>query len=167
MPGYGPMPGELETDRLSLQLRDRDDAEWNLRLLGERDGGTNFDFDDVQRRLEDQAATARQVGFGLYTIRRRVGGGPIGYAGLVVGRSSIDEPELAYELLRAFHGQGYATEAARAVMDAALATGRERLWSTVGAWNAPSLRVLEKLGFEHHHAATLDQGDVIYLVRQR
>ncbi len=71
-----------------------------------------------------------------------------GYCGLIVGRCTHDEPEIAYELLRRFHGHGYATEAARAVLEAAFATGRTRIWSTVGAWNTPpSLRVLEKIGF--------------------
>ena len=55
----------------------------------------------------------------------------------------MDEPEIAYELFRRVHGHGYATEAGRAVAGAAAATGRKRLWSTVGSWNAPSLRVLE------------------------
>ena len=77
----------------------------------------------------------------------------------------MDEPELAYELLRRFHGRGYATEAARALVDAAAATGRHRLWSTVRPWNVASLRVLEKLGFRIDHTMTNDHGEVIYLVR--
>jgi RimJ/RimL family protein N-acetyltransferase len=31
-------------------------------------------------------------------------------------------------------------------LDAAFATGRRRIWSTVRSWNGPSVRVLEKLG---------------------
>jgi hypothetical protein len=58
-------------------------------------------------------------------------------------------------------------EAARAVLDAAIATGRRRLWSTVGSWNAPSLRVLEKLGFERDHITPKDDGDeLVWLTRQ-
>ncbi|MYV49974.1 GNAT family protein, partial [Streptomyces sp. SID2888] len=46
------------------------------------------------------------------------------------------------------------------------ATGRKRLWSTVGAWNTPSLRVLEKLGFERDHVSTDDtSGEVVWLTR--
>jgi len=51
-------------------------------------------------------------------------------------------------------------------MDAAFTTGRNRIWSTVGAWNEPSLRVLDKLGFQRHHESVNDRGPVIYLVRQ-
>jgi RimJ/RimL family protein N-acetyltransferase len=95
----------------------------------------------------------------LLPICRRLEGDFIGYCGLIVGRSSLDEPEIAYELLQRAHGRGYATEASRAVLDAATATGRTRLWSTVGSWNTPSIRVLEKLGFERDHVTTKDDGD--------
>jgi RimJ/RimL family protein N-acetyltransferase len=78
---------------------------------------------------------------------------------------SFDEPELAYELLRRAHGHGYATEAARAVVEAAFATGRRRLWATVRAWNAPSFRVLDKLGFRRDHSITDEHGDLVYMVR--
>jgi RimJ/RimL family protein N-acetyltransferase len=102
-----------------------------------------------------------------YTMRRRNDDEPLGYCGLIVGRCSLDEPEIVYELLERFHGRGYATEAAHAVMDAAFATGRTRIWATVGAWNEPSLRVLHKLGFHHDHETDGDHGRVIYLVRSR
>jgi RimJ/RimL family protein N-acetyltransferase len=99
----------------------------------------------------------------LLPIRRRDEGDFIGYCGLIVGRSTLEEPEIAYELLQRAHGRGYATEAGGAVLDAAIATGRKRLWSTVGAWNAPSLRVLEKLGFERDHVSADDAGEVVWL----
>lgn len=63
------------------------------------------------------------------------------------------------------HGRGYATEAAGAVVEAAVATGRKRLWSTVGTWNAPSLRVLEKLGFERDRVSMEENGEVAWLTR--
>jgi RimJ/RimL family protein N-acetyltransferase len=63
------------------------------------------------------------------------------------------------------HGRGHATEAASAVLDAAIATGRTRLWSTVGTWNTPSFRVLEKLGFERQHVSKDDRGEFVWLTR--
>ena len=114
-----------------------------------------------------QLASAERTGIALLTVRRRVEGEFIGYCGLIVGRASVDEPEIAYELFRRVHGHGYATEAARAVVGAAVATGRKRLWSTVGGWNAPSLRVLEKLGFHRDHVGPDrdGRGEVIWLTR--
>jgi RimJ/RimL family protein N-acetyltransferase len=84
---------------------------------------------------------------------------------LIVGRSAVEEPEIAYELFQRARGCGYATEAAGAVLDAAIATGRKRLWWTVGTWNTPSFRVLEKLGFERHHVSADDRGEVVWLTR--
>jgi RimJ/RimL family protein N-acetyltransferase len=48
--------------------------------------------------------------------------------GLIIGRSTLEEPEIAYELFQRAHGRGYATAAAGAVLDAAAATGRKKLW---------------------------------------
>lgn len=162
---YRPMSFALETARLSLRLRGWEDATWNLRLLGEREGGTTRTLPEVERRLTEQRARAHQNGFGLLTIRLRTEGDPIGYCGLLTGRGSFDEPEIAYELLRRAHGHGYATEAAKAVADAAFATGRRRLWSTVRSWNTPSFRVLEKVGFRRDHSVTDERGELVYLVR--
>jgi RimJ/RimL family protein N-acetyltransferase len=164
---YAAMQTSILTPRLCLQLRDEGDAEWNHELLGEHDGGTTESVHDVRRRLAEQRSVACHTGIGLLTIRRRADDEPLGYCGLIVGRCTLDEPEIACELLKRFHGHGYATEAARAVMEAAFATGRERIWSTVGAWNAPSLRVLDKLGFQRHYETVDDRGrPLIYLLRQ-
>ena len=55
----------------------------------------------------------------------------------------------------------------RYVVKAAFATGRNRLWPTVGAWNEPSLRVLDEPGFQHHHETIDARGrPLIDLVRQ-
>ena len=156
----------LQTPRLSLRLRDEGDAEWNHELLGEHEGGTAESVRDVRLRLAKQRIESASSGIGLLTIRRRADDEPLGYCGLIVGRCSLDEPEIAYELLKRFHGCGYATEAAHAVLEAAFATGRIRIWSTVGAWNEPSLRVLDKLGFQRHHESINDHGPVLWLVRQ-
>jgi RimJ/RimL family protein N-acetyltransferase len=159
------MSFSIETARLRMRLRDRDDAEWNLELLSEHEGGTTRTLREAQQRLEQQNVEAREAGIGLLAIQRRRERDVIGYCGLIVGRATLDEPELAYELLRRAHGHGYATEAARAVMDAAFETGRQRLWATVRAWNAPSFRVLEKIGFVRDHAVIDAEGELVYMVR--
>jgi RimJ/RimL family protein N-acetyltransferase len=154
----------IETERLTLRIRDERDAEWYRELVGERG-------QDIPTLEESRARLARfrdltiETGIGALAICRRVEGDTIGYCALIVGRGSLDEPEIAYELLQRFHGHGYATEAARALVAAASTTGRRRLWSTVGAWNTPSLRVLEKIGFRRDHSVTDDRGEVVYLVR--
>src|SRR5438067_8252519 len=109
---YRPMSFAIETERLRLRLRGPQDAVWNLELLGEHEGGTTLTLADAERRLAQQAVQAHASGIGLLAMQRRAEGDVIGYCGLLIGRGSFDEPELAYELLRRAHGHGYATEAA-------------------------------------------------------
>ena len=118
---------------------------------------------DIERQL---AATA-ETGLALLAVERCDGDAFIAYCGLIVGRASWDQPEMAFELFRRAHGHGYATEAGEAIVAAAAETGRARLWSTVRAWNQPSLRVLEKLGFVQSGQVTHDaeRGDLVWLAR--
>jgi RimJ/RimL family protein N-acetyltransferase len=164
MAAYKPMQCHLQTERLRLQPWAESDAD-ELRVLhSERGNGTPV-AEHTRALIAKQLAATATTGIALLPIRRLDEGDFIGYCGLIVGRSTVEEPEIAYELLRRAHGHGYATEAAGAVLDAAIATGRKRLWATVGAWNAPSLRVLEKLGFERDHVSADDGGEVVWLTR--
>src|SRR5487761_372819 len=160
------MAFSIDTERLSLRLRTKDDAECNLELLREHEGGTTLSLDEVAQRMVGRNIQAQVDGFGVLSIRRHKEVDPIGYCGLIVGRASYDEPEVAFEILPRFQGHGYATEAAGAVIEAAFATGRERLWATVGSWNTPSFRVLEKNGFSAHHSDTGENGEFVWMVRK-
>jgi RimJ/RimL family protein N-acetyltransferase len=160
---WQPMAFELETERLTLRLRDERDAPWYRALVAER-GEAMPTLEEARRRLAGFRDLTVATGIGALAICRKAEGDVIGYCALVIGRASLDEPELAYELLREFHGHGYATEAARALVGAAAATGRHRLWSTVRPWNAASLRVLEKLGFSIDHTTADDRGEIVWLV---
>jgi RimJ/RimL family protein N-acetyltransferase len=162
---YRTMSFSIDTERLSLRLRTKDDAECNLELLREHEGGTALSIGEVEQRMVEQNERAQVDGFGLLGIRLRYEASPIGYCGIIIGRGTFEEPEIAYEVLAQFRGHGYATEAAGAVIEAAFATGRERLWATVGSWNAPSFRVLEKNGFHAHHSSCDERGEFVYMVR--
>lgn len=105
---------------------------------------------------------------GLLAVERRAEGDVVGYCGLVgTGRGGDGEPELAFELLRRVWGQGYATEAAEAVVARAASTGHERLWATVWDWNVASRRVLAKLGFTETGRIEVDRvhGTTLFTVR--
>jgi RimJ/RimL family protein N-acetyltransferase len=162
---FKPMVFQLKTERLDLSMWEESDSEWLRLLIGER-GGEVPTLESTCSRIIEMRQKAIENGISLLTIRRRDEGDFIGYCGLIIGRSTLEEPEIAYELFRSAHGNGYATEAASAIVDAAIATGRSRLWSTVRAWNAASFRVLEKIGFERHHC-TRDEnpGEIVWNVR--
>ena len=171
---FASFPLELTTDRLRLRVWRASDAEEYRALWAERDpralrridADGHPTLDEIRGWLVDNPLAADK-GLGLLPIERRDTGEFIGYCGLTVGRGSFDEPEIAYELAQRAHGHGYATEAARAVVEAAANTGRHRLWATVREWNAASFRVLEKLDFYHSGRVTEDpvRGDSVWMTR--
>jgi ribosomal-protein-alanine N-acetyltransferase len=145
----------LETDRLTLRPQRVSDAAVYRQLWTERDERV-----PPQRRIdaegrpteEDIAAQIRGELHasrpGLLVVERRGTAEVIGYCGLVFSENEpADEPELAFEVLSAFHNSGYATEAGAAVIAWAGEAGYGRLWASVWDWNVASRRVLEKLGF--------------------
>ena len=160
------MPLRLETPRLVLTPERPSDAPWFVELLNTRSTGT-FTVDDALHRIDAMTRTIENVGIGALVLRRRTDGEAMGYVALVVGRCSLDEPELAYELLPFARGNGYAAEGAGALLDAGFETGRQRIWATIGAWNASSLRVADKLGFRPHHVTTEGGQDVVWTVCER
>jgi [ribosomal protein S5]-alanine N-acetyltransferase len=167
------LPDRLDTDRLVLRRPRPEDALAYRRLWEERDprvpahrrvapDGTPS-VADIAARLDDPAQAD------VRTVEHRETEEVLGYCGLRWdGAASDTEPELVYELARAHHGRGYATEAARAVLAWADAAGVRRIRASVRAWNAASLRVLEKLGFRGAGVHERDpiHGDSILTVRE-
>ncbi|MFE4379922.1 GNAT family N-acetyltransferase [Streptomyces cyaneofuscatus] len=164
MSSYETMAFHLETERLILRPWAESDAAEFSALLSER-GDETYTVEHGRERIAELLSATGTTGIALLPIQRRAEGDFIGYCGLIIGRSTLEEPEIAYELFRHAHGRGYTTEAARAVLGAAGATGRKRLWSTVGTWNTPSLRVLEKLGFERDRVSMEGAKEVAWLTR--
>ena len=167
----------LETDRLILRRRREDEAALYRLLRTERDPRvpSHRRIDAAGRPTEDDIAAgiraeAAEPGPGILGVHRKDTGHVIGYCGLVAhGNGTVDEPELVYELLRAAHGHGYATEAAGAVVDWAARSGYRRLWAGVRDWNVASRRVLAKLGFRETDQVRLDAtyGDNLLTVWER
>jgi ribosomal-protein-alanine N-acetyltransferase len=109
------------------------------------DGEGRPTLEDIALQIEAESVDSAP---GLLAVERKDSAEVIGYCGLISpGVRATGEPELAYELLQAAQGYGYATEAGQAVVSWMGEAGHERLWATVREWNLASLRVLEKLGF--------------------
>ncbi|MFG1808768.1 GNAT family N-acetyltransferase [Streptomyces sp. NPDC049040] len=161
---YKTMATHLETARLTLRPWTDADAGDLRELFGERGTGMP-DMAEAKRDVEVLRERTESSGIALLPVQRRAEGDFIGYCGLVIGRSTLEEPEIAYELFRRVHGFGYATEAGQAVVEAAAATGRERLWATVRTWNTASFRVLDKLGFTRDRVTEDERGELVWLTR--
>ena len=152
----------LETERLVLRRITNDDAPFILELLNEP-SFLEFIGDKGVRNLEDArnyiltgpVASYERFGFGLYLVLLKAGDTPIGMCGLLK-RDSLPDVDVGYALRPGFWGQGYAFEAAAAV----LAHGREafglrRIVAITSPDNAGSKALLEKLGMRYEQSLSL------------
>ncbi|MGB3393022.1 MAG: GNAT family N-acetyltransferase [Stenotrophomonas sp.] len=167
------MPVVIETERLRLRLlRDDDgDAAAMLELLNEP--GFHRHIGDRGIRTLEQArecirngpmVSYERHGYGMYAIERRGDGAWLGNAGLV-HRAALPHPDIGYALLQRHSGQGYALEAARAVLAHARGTlGLGRLCAIVAAGNARSIALLHKLGFHADGSVRLPGKDETLLL---
>lgn len=129
--------------------KDKDVMRYFPSTLSEEETGTLYNLitDEFDRR-----------GFGLYAVEMKSTGEFIGYVGLhEIGFEADFTPgvEIGWRLAAKMHNQGYATEAARAVLKLAKEAGIKRLYSFTAKRNAQSERVMQKIGmtktgeFEH------------------
>jgi ribosomal-protein-alanine N-acetyltransferase len=88
-------------------------------------------------------------GVGLWLVTELNGTETIGFCGFIEIPAVHPEPQLVYALTERHTGRGYATEMARAcIAEARRHPGFEEIVAGVDDVNAPSRRVLDKLGFE-------------------
>lgn len=93
------MAFQLKTERLDLNMWEESDAVWLRKLIGER-GVEMPTIESVRSSLIEMRKKAIENGISLLTIRRRDEGDFIGYCGLIIGRATLEEPEIAYELFK-------------------------------------------------------------------
>ncbi len=90
-------------------------------------------------------------GWGLYAVELKHGREFIGYVGLhEIGFEAEFTPgvEIGWRLSADYHNRGYATEAAKGVIELARRSGIRRLYSFTAVVNRPSERVMQKIGME-------------------
>jgi RimJ/RimL family protein N-acetyltransferase len=149
-----PIGPALETARLRLRAPRRADIEAVARLANDRRIAENtasmphpYTLADAEDFLQRVAAGPDEIAFAISLED----GTLIGVCGLKRdGRGKRgNAPEIGYWLGVPFWGQGYATEAARALVDHAFEDLElERLEADARVSNPASRRVLEKCGFQ-------------------
>jgi RimJ/RimL family protein N-acetyltransferase len=107
--------------------------------------------DDALGYIEATAAKLAENGYGLLAVENREGQ-VMGICGLV-RRDGLEGPDLGYAFLPRFCGHGFAAEAARAILDSC---DLDRVLAVTDPANAPSIRLLEKLGFAPDGQVSLD-----------
>jgi len=104
--------------------------------------------DELAELLPITSTTA--LGFGIWVVVDPARGVVVGSAGFV-GDPKDGEIELGYGIHPSYRGLGYATEAASALVQWALAQGTVReVVAECEESNVPSVRVLEKVGLERN-----------------
>lgn len=148
----------LETDRLVLRRWLKSDLEPFQRMNADPyvmrffpSTRTDKESAEIIEKIELHFDT---YGFGIYALELKATGEWIGLTGAAhVPFEAHFTPavELGWRIMGKFHGQGYATEAARFTCEFAFKELRlaELVAFTVPA-NQPSRRVMEKLGMKHN-----------------
>ena len=148
----------LATARLRLRAPQREDAPAIAALANDRRIAENTariphpytlaDAEGFLAYLEEESET--EIAFAITLADHTL----IGICGLRMRQRK--SPEIGYWLGAAFWGHGYATEAARALIDHAFEElGFERLEAGARVSNPASRRVLEKCGFQWSGVALL------------
>jgi uncharacterized protein YhfF len=103
----------------------------------------------VEARIKRGHSAWAAGGSYMWSVENRADGKLLGQVTLG-RRAKPDNWALAYWVDPERWGQGYATEAARPVIDFGFERlGAALIWAGAAVWNGPSLRVLEKLGMVH------------------
>jgi len=140
----------IETERLILRTWMHSDVDAAARLLADPDV-TRFLPGGVRDRavavawIDAAIEEQDREGFAVWPMILKAGGGVIGWCGL--HRMADGQIEVEWALERAAWGHGYATEAARAVLDYARDNAHVRgIIALVDPRNRASVAVVQRLG---------------------
>ena len=152
----------IETPRLRLRTATLDDAPFYLALVNEPSwianiGDRNIHTLEAARAALEAGPMAqqREHGYSFYIIERRSDGAGMGMGGMI-RRDSLPGPDIGYAMLPAYWGQGYAYEAAAAVVQHARhVLGIPTLYGITSPQNQASINLLNKLGLRFERFSRL------------
>ena len=160
---------QIDTERLRLRRLTLNDAGlmlaiWNdpafIRHVGDRGIRTLSEARD-----EMQKGTMRlyeKYGYGPYRMALKGSDTPIGICG-IFRRDGLEQPDIGYGVLPKYCGEGFAYEAARAVIEHAKSDlGLARLIAIISPGNEASIGLIRKLGlrFERMHRMHDDEDEI-------
>lgn len=154
---------EPSPDDAAFILELVNDPAW-LRYIGDRNVHS---LDDAAGYVRNgPAASFARHGFGLWRVSLH-DDTPIGLCGLLQ-RDALTDPDIGFAYLPAFRSQGYAAEAAQAILAHARdGLGARRVLAIVMPDNRNSIRLLERLGMVLAGRVVLhagSQGDALYVL---
>ncbi len=149
----------LRTRLLLLDPLSRDDYPWLCGVYADPEvmryiGSGVRNEENCRKALDAALAQAERLGFGYWVLRERSSGERVGGAMLMIRREGAPV-ELGFLLARGAWGRGFATEAARAVVDHAFgALQVPEIQAFTDVDNAASMAVLRKVGFRDEGLCT-------------
>jgi [ribosomal protein S5]-alanine N-acetyltransferase len=161
-----------QTPRLLLTHFTETDAPFILRILN-TPGWLQFIGDRNVRTLEVAQEYTKdklisgytKFGFGMYAVKLKDTGEVIGMCGLVK-RDHLEHVDIGYAFLPEFTGQGYAKEAAAAILEYANDTlGLRPVLAIVTPDNSSSIKLLAKLNFAFERSVAVN-GEELFLFKQ-
>lgn len=163
------MASTLTTERLTLEAFRVEDTFELHEIFSDPETytigrGPFSHVDETRAWIERRIATYRDLGYCWYGVRLTSTGRLLGNCGLFVGRTGVAEPEIGYMIRRDSQGQGYASEAAAAVMSECARVRLPRVWATVRPSNVTSIRVLSRIGMRLSYTDHDDKGSLHYFV---
>ena len=164
----------IETERLHIRELSILDAGFMLQLMNTPDWLKNIG----DRKVNNKSAATnyisqriissyRQHGFGLYLLIITATKEPAGICGLVK-RTGLDMPDLGFALMPRFMNKGYASEAAKAVVDfAGSSLSLREIGGITTANNPHSIKVLEKAGLLYEKMILLPGDPTSFMLFRR
>jgi RimJ/RimL family protein N-acetyltransferase len=149
----------LETERLLLRPWQHSDAPRLLdmqsrlevmRWLGDGEPKLLKDLDEAHERIDRYVARSADPPLGIWAIEPKAGGDPRGTVLLLTLPNAEDgEVEIGWHLHPDSWGQGYASEAARAVLAHGFGAGLPEILAVTHLGNHPSMAVCRRIGMGH------------------
>ncbi|MEU3912563.1 MULTISPECIES: GNAT family N-acetyltransferase [unclassified Streptomyces] len=140
----------ITTERLRLRPLTENDTDWWVRLHADEEVGRyvgHYTHAQAVTRLHDIQQQWTERGHGLCAVELRTTGETIGRCGLNWWEQ-FQETEIGWTFARPHWGHGYATEAARAVLDWGFGPlGLDRITAMIHHGNTGSTAVAARLGF--------------------
>ena len=122
--------------------------------------------EEARAIVEQSVRSFEERGYGLWLVFSRESAKLIGFGGLL--QSSDESPNLIYGVHPDFWGNGFATEAAKALLDFAFDTlGLDSVKADVDEPNVMSVRILEKLGMRQIRRAIVAGRPLLYYEQHR